>query len=209
MRHQTQALLGCLLLCILATGVGRGADAPPKTVAEHEKPGSDTSVIYRFDPITLKYTPIARKDLKPSCVYLRHSPQIGRWVWSKVTPDGALRFAFGPGSSQPATCFDMPAGSEERTKALEKQAPELANRLAISGAKPSLRLTEEGKWVLMPDSTRGRVYDMESGRRFEWHGSHMVPVTHGAGTNLWTYAGGRYLPVGGEARGSTPPSYQW
>jgi predicted nucleic acid-binding protein len=54
-------------------------------------------------------------------------------VWSKAAADGTLRFAFGAGSSQPAALFDMPVSSEERTKAFEKQAPELAKRLAIIG----------------------------------------------------------------------------
>ena len=78
----------------------------------------------------------------------------------------------------------------------------------LAKAKPSLRLGDDGQWSLMPDSTKGRVYDLESGQRFEWHGNHVVPVTHGTGSNLWTRAGGQYLPVG-EKRFSVPPSYQW
>jgi hypothetical protein len=127
-------------------------------------------------------------------------------VWSKLAADGTLRFAFGPGSSQPAALFDMPANSEERTKAFEKQAPELAKRLAINGAKPSLRLGENGQWALMPDATKGRVFDLESGQRFEWHGSNVVPVTHGTGSNSWIHADGRYHPVGPKPF-SIPPSY--
>jgi hypothetical protein len=171
-------------------------------------PGSDTSLIYKFDPLSKKYTAVARKDLKSQHVYQRYSSGAGKWVWSKVAADGTLRYAFGPGSSQPAALFDMPVSSEERTKAFEKQAPELAKRLEINGSKPSLRLGDDGQWSLMPDSTKGRVYDLESGQRFEWHGNHVVPVTHGTGSNLWTRAGGQYLPVG-EKRFSVPPSYQW
>lgn len=170
-------------------------------------PGSDTSLIYKFDPLSKKYTTVELKDLKSQHVYLRHSAGMGKWVWSKAAADGTLRYAFGPGSSQPAALFDMPVSSEERTKAFEKQAPELAKRLAINGAKPSLRLGDDGQWSLMPDSTKGRVYDLESGQRFEWHGNHVVPVTHGTGSYLWTRAGGQYLPVG-EKRFFVPPSYQ-
>ena len=72
-------------------------------------PGSDRSVIYKFDPLSKKFTAVARKDLKAQHVYHRWSPTLGRWVWSKVGADGTLRFAFGPGSSQPAALFDMPA----------------------------------------------------------------------------------------------------
>lgn len=183
-------------------------DAAKPAPAALMAPGSDRSVIYKFDPLSKKYTAVARKDLKPQHVYQRYSPGVGKWVWSKAAADGTLRYAFGPGSSQPAALFDMPATSEERTKALEKQSPELAKRLAINGAKPSLRLGDDGQWSLMPDSTKGRVYDLESGQRFEWHGDNVVPVTHGAGSNLWTRAGGQYRPVG-EQRFTAPPSYQW
>jgi hypothetical protein len=231
-------LLGALRLAILvailagemataaeeAPKPASGKTAPEKTAPEKpasEKPasskpapaavaapGSDTSLIYKFDPLSKKYTAVARKDVKPQHVYQRYSSNAGKWVWSKAAADGTLRYAFGPGSSQPAALFDMPVSSEERTKAFEKQAPELAKRLSINGAKPSLRLGDDGQWSLMPDSTKGRVYDLESGQRFEWHGDHVVPVTHGTGSNLWTRAGGQYLPVG-EKRFSVPPSYQW
>ena len=218
------AILVANLVAILAGEIATAAEEAPKPAsgtpasdkpapskpapAAVAAPGSDTSLIYKFDPLSKKYTAVARKDLKPQHVYQRYSPGVGKWVWSKAAADGTLRYAFGPGSSQPAALFDMPVSSEERTKAFEKQAPELAKRLEINGAKPSLRLGDDGQWSLMPDSTKGRVYDLESGQRFEWHGNHVVPVTHGAGSNLWTRTGGQYLPVG-EKRYSAPPSYQW
>jgi hypothetical protein len=214
-------LLVALLVVIHAGGMTTAAEeaskpasakpAPGTSASDkpaQAAPGSDTSLIYKFDPLSKKYSAVARKDVKPQHVYQRYSSGMGKWVWSKAAADGTLRFAFGPGSSQPAALFDMPATSEERTKAFEKQAPELSKRLSINGAKPSLRLGDDGQWSLMPDSTKGRVYDLETGQRFEWHGSNVVPVTHGTGSNLWTRAGGQYLPVG-EKRYSVPPSYQW
>ena len=216
-------LLAALLVSMLAGQALAADEAPQPDAAKPDAakpdaakpapagvtvPGSDTKLIYKFDPLAKKFTAVARKDLKPEHVYQRFSPALGKWVWSKVAADGTLRYAFGPGSSQPAALFDMPANSDERTKAFEKQAPELAKRLAINGGKPSLRLGDDGQWSLMPDSTKGRVYDLESGQRFEWHGGNVVPVTHGAGSNLWTRAGGQYLPVGGK-RYSVPPSYSW
>lgn len=202
-------LAAMIVVTLCGTTAPAADDAAKSAPSGITAPGSDRSVIYKFDPLAKKFTAVARKDIKPQHVYHRWSPALGRWVWSKAAADGVLRFALGPGSSQPAALFDMPATSEERTKAFEKQAPELAKRLAINGAKPSLRLGEDGQWSLMPDSTKGRVYDLESGQRFEWHGATIVPVTHGTGNNRWTRAGGQYLPVGGETRSSVPPSYQW
>lgn len=199
--------LHAAVLAILCGAIASAADAPPKTdPASVSAPGGDRSVIYKFDPLSKKFTAVKKGDLKPQHVYHRWSPSLDRWVWSKLAADGTLRFAFGPGSSQPAALFDMPANSEERSKAFEKQSPELAKRLAINGAKPSLRLGENGQWSLMPDATKGRVFDLESGQRFEWHGSNVVPVTHGTSINRWIHADGRYQPVGGKPF-SIPPSY--
>lgn len=184
--------------------------APKETSKESPKdawsPGTDTSVIYKYDPVMQKYSAVDRRAIKKDRVYYRYSPTLGTWVWSKADAAGTLRYAFGPGSSQPAALFDMPESTAERTKALEKQAPELAKRLAISGAKPSLRLGADGRWALMPDSTKGRVFDLETGRRWEWHGSRPKPVTHGPGLDRWALAPGRYVPLG-EGRFSIPPSY--
>ena len=171
-------LLVAILVAILAGEMATAAEEAPKPAsgkpasdkpasdkpapskpapAAVTAPGSDTSLIYKFDPLAKKSTAVARKDIKAQHVYQRFSPGLGKWVWSKAAADGTLRYAFGPGSSQPAALFDMPVSSEERTKAFEKQAPELAKRLAINGAKPSLRLGDDGQWSLMPDSTKGRV----------------------------------------------------
>lgn len=179
---------------------------PKESAKETWSPGTDTSVVYKYDPVSQKYAAVDRGAIKKNRVYYRYSPVLGAWVWSKADADGALRYAFGPGSAQPAALFDMPESTAERVKALEKQAPELAKRLAISGAKPSLRLGADGRWTLMPDATKGRVFDMETGRRWEWHGPRPTPVTHGAGFDRWALAPGRYVPLG-DGRFSIPPSY--
>ena len=173
--------LGAALVAILlATAAGAADDAAKPALGKPDAakpdaakpvpaalmaPGSDRSVIYKFDPLSKKYTAVARKDLTPQQVYQRYSPGVGKWVWSKAAADGTLRYAFGPGSSQPAALFDMPATSEERTTALEKQSPELAKRLAINGAKPSLRLGD----------ARGGEQSLDAGRR---------PVSPGGGAAL-------------------------
>ncbi len=192
------------------TGPAEGAadkTAPKQAPKADWTPGTDTSVVYKYDPVAQKYSVVDRSSIKKDRVYFRYSPRLGRWVWSKADAGGVLRYAFGPGSAQPAALFDMPESTAERVKALEKQAPELAKRLAISGAKPTLRLGADGRWTLMPDASKGRVFDMETGQRWEWHGRRPTPVTHGPGLDRWAIAPGRYVPVGGEPRFSIPPSY--
>ncbi|MFZ4731623.1 MAG: hypothetical protein ACOYK7_03685 [Pirellulales bacterium] len=167
----------------------------PKELALGDK--LDPAVIYRYDPLSDKLTAIAPKDLKTGNVYLRHSHERGAHVWSRVDDGGVLRYDIGPGSSIPVKLFDLMADQETRRKAIEKRAPELARRLAVQGGRPSLRLGNDGRWSLDQASNEGRIFDRETGRRYEWHRGEPVPVVN-TGGNSWLWTGTRYRsPVAG------------
>ena len=195
------------VLAVLVISPACFAAEEAKAPAGLGEPGPDRSVIYRLNPITGRFTPVVRKDIDAENVYYRYCQRLGKWAWSKATPTGELRMAMGPGSSQPAALFDLPTSNEERTKGFENQAPELAKRLAINGAKPSLVLGVNGKWTLAVDPNGGRVFDEESGQRWEWHGFRVTPVNHSGG-NSWAYEGGRYVPVSPSYRFVIEPAYQ-
>jgi len=167
----------------------------------------DPAVVYRYDPLSEKLAPIPRKDLKAGHVYLRHSPARGGHVWSRVDEGGTPRYDIGPGSSIPVRYFDPVADQETRRKALETRAPELARRLAVQGGRPSLRLGNDGRWSLDQASNEGRIFDRETGRRYEWHMGEPVPVVNTAGNSwLWTGTGYR-APVAGY--GGAEPVADW
>ena len=42
--------------------------------------------------------------------------------------------------------------------------------------------------------TDGSVFDLETGRRFDWHGDRAVEVVHSGG-NSWARRGDRYAPA--------------
>jgi hypothetical protein len=57
-----------------------------------------------------------------------------------------------------------------------------------------IKLGEDGKWDLDISSNEGRVFDMETGQRWEWHGGHRVAVVH-TGGRIWAYRDGDYVPA--------------
>jgi hypothetical protein len=183
-----RCLFVAAMACLMTAAVA--ADTPATAAAPKLDPGK----VYRFDPITESFGPIERTALKPFHIYYRFSTVLDRWVWSKTTPDGRLEFAMGPGSVQRAFLFDLTASMEERMRVLEERAPELARMYVVQGARASMRLSADGKWELHGISSVGHVYDLESGRRWEWHGDHRAEVVHGGG-NSWRFDDERFVPA--------------
>ena len=87
----------------------------------------------------------------------------------------------GPGSVQPAWKFDIREGKEDQLRLLEERSPELYKRLMVQGARPMIKLMDNGRWDLDLASNEGRVFDIETGNRWEWHGGRRVRVVHTAG----------------------------
>ena len=155
--------------------------------------GRDRSVIYRFDPVTEQVCPVTAAEIKPAHVYGRYDGSLGCWVWSKADVAGNLRYAMGPGSTQPARLFDLRGTDAERQRALERRAPELARLLTIQGAQPMLRLDDQGRWDLGPTPCVSSVFDLATGERWEWHADAPSRVVHSGG-NRWAFADGWYQP---------------
>jgi hypothetical protein len=172
---------------------------PPAAVkAADTAPGSDAGRdrgwIYRYDPMSGTLVAVPPAELKRGGVYNRFDPGRGRWVWSRAAADGSLRYSLGPGSVQQVRSFDLRGTQAEQRRALEKQAPELARLLTIQGARPTLRLDEQGQWQLGPTPHVSSVFDEATGERWEWHGDQPSGVIHSCGRS-WAYADGDYLPV--------------
>jgi len=181
--------------------------ADPAAVEEIELDAPlDPATIYRFDIVANKLVPIAKANLKPGHVYLRPASN-GRHVWSRVDASGQLRYEFGPGTSMPARYFDPVADQETRRAALASRAPELARRLAVEGARPSVALGDDGQWRLDQLVNEGRVFDRATGERFEWHLGRPVPVTH-TGGNSWIWTGSGYKPTS-RGYGGPEPTPDW
>lgn len=154
----------------------------------------DKDTIYRLDLFTETLKPQLKKDLKVGAVYFRFSTLSGHHVWSRLSEENVFEFAMGPGSVQPAWRFDIREGKEDQLRLLEERSPELYKRLMVQGARPMIKLLDNGRWDLDLASNEGRVFDMETGNRWEWHGGRRVRVVHTAGKS-WIYANHMYYPT--------------
>jgi hypothetical protein len=155
--------------------------------------GRDRNRVYRYDPVAEKLFAVTAKDIRPGHVYGRFDAGLGLWTWSKADALGNLRYAMGPGSTQPARMFDLQGTDAERQRVLERRVPELARLLTIQGARPMLRLDASGRWGLGPTPHVSSVYDMATGERWEWHGDAPSRVVH-VGGRRWQAVDGRYQP---------------
>lgn len=155
--------------------------------------GRDRSQVYRYDPVSAQLHPVTAAEIRPGHVYSRYDAALGLWAWSKADAAGALRYAMGEGSTQPARMFDLRGTEAERQRILEQRAPDLARLFTIQGARPMLRLDGRGRWALGPTPAVSSVFDLATGQRWEWHGDAPTPVLH-AGGDRWRVADGRYVP---------------
>jgi len=165
---------------------GKAAAAGPERL--------DPAVVYRFDPIQTRLVAVRPAEIKRDHVYYRYSAARNRHVWSKAAGQGRFLYRMGPGSVQPAQLFDIRATDEEKRKALESRAPMVAKLYASQGAQPALRLDDSDRWTVAIVPSDGSVFDLETGRRFEWHGDRVVEVVHSGGNN-WARRGDRYTPA--------------
>ena len=154
----------------------------------------DKDTIYRLDLFTETLKPQLKKDLKVGAVYFRFSTLSGHHVWSRLSEENMFEFAMGPGSVQPAWRFDIREGKEDQLRLLEERSPELYKRLMVQGARPMIKLLDNGRWDLDLASNEGRVFDIETGNRWEWHGGRRVRVVHTAGKS-WIHANHMYYPT--------------
>jgi hypothetical protein len=188
------ALLGAASSAALAAPSTPPAAVTAADAVADDDAGRDRSWIYRYDPMSGSLVAVPPAELKRGAVYNRYDAGRGRWVWSKLAADGSLRYSLGPGSVQQVRSFDLRGTQAEQRRALEKQAPELARLLTIQGARPTLKLDEQGRWQLGPTPHVSSVFDEATGERWEWHGDEPSGVLHSCG-RLWAYADGDYLPV--------------
>ncbi len=183
-----------LAIGLLAAGLAAAEPQGGSPAATAAVPNLKPDTVYRLDLFTEVLRPLDASEIKPGAVYFRYSASSGRHVWSRVRPDGRFEFAMGPGSVQPAWRFDVPEGREEQLRELEQRAPELYRRLITQGSRPMLRLDAQGRWQIDLASNEGRVFDFESGHRWEWHGDRQVPVVHSGG-HSWDYSAGSFRPA--------------
>jgi len=156
-------------------------------------PAGDDQGVLRFDPFNRQMVPVSPHEMKVGCIYSHYNPRLNRRVWSFLQPDGKLWRAFGPGTTQRATRLDLRASEREALERVREEAPELAAELYRTGEPIYIRLGDDGRWTLAPYGVRESIYDLESGRRWEWYRDRYLPVRHTLGYH-WARKNGHYVP---------------
>jgi hypothetical protein len=154
--------------------------------------------VYRMQPSFEKseMVVVPPDEIKTGMTYNYYNQTLGRRVWGFAQEDGSFQYAFGEGAVLPATLFDLRITPELRSMLLERGAPGLEQALAATGGTPSVRLDADGQWSLLPVHSSARIFDMETGHRWEWHGKRRVAVLHTYG-DQWRMVDGRYRPATG------------
>jgi hypothetical protein len=155
---------------------------------------ADEAAFYRYDPFLQEMIPVPRLEIKPGYLYTRRSEQLGRRVWSIARADGGFDYAMAPGSVQPAWRLDLRASAERQRAELEARAPEMAQIMDIRGERAHVKLDDAGVWQLATLPTIPSVYDLQTLRRWEWHGQRRVAVVHTDGYE-WSVVRGKYSPA--------------
>ncbi|HYO23493.1 MAG TPA: hypothetical protein VEQ85_00935 [Lacipirellulaceae bacterium] len=155
---------------------------------------NDPQIIQRFDPLSTTMVNVVASEIKPGYLYHRYHAGLARRVWSVAAPGGGFLYAMAPGSTQPAWMLDLRATPEQLRNELDARVPGLLQLMDTRGAAAFVRLTTGGTWELVPRPTIANVYDLETLRRWEWHGPRRVAVMHTSGYE-WLQVNGQFVPA--------------
>jgi hypothetical protein len=154
----------------------------------------DRTVIERFDPFSNALVAVPSAEIKPGHLYKRFSERMGRRVWSLALPGGGFEYAMAPGSTQPARLLDLRATEQQMREELLERAPDLAAAIDVRGGTAFVRLMPDDTWQVVQQPTIGNVFDLETSRRWEWHGARRVAVMHTLGYE-WSVVDDTLVPA--------------
>jgi hypothetical protein len=179
-----------IVTCALALSTLASSHAAP---AQTEQAEVDRTVVQRFDPFKDELIAVPAAEIKPGFLYNRYSERMGRRVWSLALPGGGFEYAMAPGSTQPARLLDLRATEAQMREELLERAPELAQVLDVRGGTAFVRLMPDNTWQVVQQPTIASVFDLETSRRWEWHGVRRVAVLHTLGYE-WSVVDGQFVP---------------
>jgi hypothetical protein len=159
--------------------------------------------VKRFDPLALELVVVPAAEVQPGKIYSHYSKRLGFRVWALAREDGTFSHALGEGTTQPTIRFDLPYSTEQQMEMVAAAAPRWAKAMEQIGSNIHVRLGADQKWKLVQHVTIPSVYDLETQRRWEWHGDRRVAVGHTAGYR-WLVEAGRYQPASHMWYGTAP-----
>ncbi len=173
-------LMGPLL--ISAADAGLAAEEP------------QIAAVRRYDPRNRSFVSVAATQIQPGKIYNHLSQRQGRYVWAYAKVGGGFDYALGIGSTELPSNFDLVTSSQQTKKLLEDAAGTWFERSQQEGSTIFVRLGADNVWHVASGRTIRSHYDLNTGRRWEWHGNQRAAVVHTNGYR-WTTSGDRYLPA--------------
>lgn len=153
-----------------------------------------TDTVRRFDPRTRELVPIDPKDAVPGKIYNHYDPQHGRYVWAYSTEGGGFSYPLGPGTIESPHNFDLVTSEQETEQLLEAEIGEWADAIRREGSEIMVEQQADGRWQVLANRSIRSHYDLNTGRRWEWHGPNRKAVSHTNGYT-WRFVGDRYVPA--------------
>ncbi|QDT00595.1 hypothetical protein [Adhaeretor mobilis] len=153
---------------------------------------SATASVRRYNPINRAFVAVESEEIKPGKIYNHFSQSRGRYVWAFAKRGGGFSYPLGTGSTELPSRFDLVTTTQETNELLGRNAGSWLEESRREGVKIYVRLDENGDWQIVRGRTIRSHFDLDSGRRWEWHGSRRVAVMH-IGGYQWTTNGDRYV----------------
>ena len=190
MTFHIRSATALLMICSLVAPLAQAADEPMFELGPEG--------VYRSQPSfeRSEMVVVPPEEIKAGMLYNYFNVPLGRRVWGLALEDGSFQYALGEGSIVPADMFDLRITPQMRSMLLEQGSPGLEQALATTGGNPAVVLGADGRWTLLPVSSSARVFDIETGHRWEWHGRRRLAVLHTYG-DQWQRVDGRYRPATG------------
>lgn len=170
--------------CLILVSVAWGQQEADKTGVYRLQPGLEGA----------KRVAVEKSQVRPGFAYNYFHEGLQKRVWGFATASGGFEYAFGVGTLLPTSRFDFQISEDSQSQILSERAPGLKEYLSTVGRSPAVRLTATGDWQLLPFPVSERVFDMATGRRWEWHGKRRLAVLHTNGY-LWTDEDGKFIPL--------------
>ena len=150
-------------------------------------------LVRRPDPDTEEYSPVEPDQVIPGKIYSHYSQRHGGYVWAYAKAGGGFSYALGPGSTEDPVNFDVVTSERKTKEIIESEAGPWAKQSRRERSAILVRLGADYRWKVVRARAIRSHYDLDSGRRWEWHGKRKVAVLN-MGGNQWTHDGSGYRP---------------
>lgn len=147
--------------------------------------------VRKYDPRNESFVPVKPEEIKPNKIYSHYDLGRSRYVWAYAKQEGGFSYPLGPGSTELPDNFDLVATKSEVKALLGQAAGSWLSASRQEGVDIYVRLDAENQWRVFRGRSIRSHYDLDTRRRWEWHGARQVAVRHVHGY-LWNHDGKRY-----------------